>query len=168
MAGALIQEQIDEREVLKVFGFIGSKTKDKTPAMKSIGQYMIRRTQERFSAEHDPEGNPWTPLSAMTYSRSFKGKRFTRKGLSKKFTTYILNRKILTKTHQLRHSITDEATNESVTIGTNKIYAAIHQFGGMAGRGKKTKIPARQYLGINNEDRTEFGHIIWAFYGLEA
>lgn len=167
MAGVLIYEQIDDRDPLRKMGRIVEKTLDKRPAMKAIGQYMLRRTDERFTGEHDPEGNPWAPLAAMTYLRSYKGRKFTKKGLTKKFTNYILSRKILTKSHQLRRSITDEATSDSVAIGTNKIYAAIHQLGGLAGRGKKTKIPARPYLGINNDDRDEFAHILWDFYKLQ-
>ena len=34
-------------------------------------------------------------------------------------------------------------------IGSNKIHATIHQLGGQAGRNKKTTIPARPYLIID-------------------
>jgi HK97 gp10 family phage protein len=50
------------------------------------------------------------------------------------------------KTGHLRGSIVSEQTKTSVTTGTNVVYAAIHEFGGMAGRGRKVKIPARPYL----------------------
>ena len=36
-------------------------------------------------------------------------------------------------------------------IGSNKEYAAIHQFGGMAGRGRKVEIPARPYLPLTTD-----------------
>lgn len=44
----------------------------------------------------------------------------------------------------------------SVEVGTNVVYAAIHQLGGKAGRkDKRVTIPARPILGVSREDRTE-------------
>jgi phage gpG-like protein len=36
----------------------------------------------------------------------------------------------------------------SVIFGSNMVYARIHQQGGQAGRGKKSFIPARPYMGV--------------------
>ena len=69
-----------------------------------------------------------------------------------------VGRKILTGATRNLRSIIYRAASDSVTIGTtppSKDYAAIHQFGGKAGRGRKVTIPARPYLGINAEDREE-------------
>jgi len=46
-----------------------------------------------------------------------------------------------------------------VRIGNNRIYGAIHQFGGQAGRGHKVTLPARPYLGINGDDEVEITQI---------
>ena len=46
----------------------------------------------------------------------------------------------------LRNSITVQATENQVEVGTNVLYAAIHQLGGKAGRGKKAIIPSRPFL----------------------
>jgi phage virion morphogenesis protein len=42
-----------------------------------------------------------------------------------------------------------------VDVGTDIVYAAIHQFGGETGRGNKTIIPARPFLGVREEDWAE-------------
>ena len=42
---------------------------------------------------------------------------------------------------------TDYDSTHAVT-GSNKVYAAIHQFGGEAGRSQSVKIPARPYLPV--------------------
>jgi phage virion morphogenesis protein len=42
----------------------------------------------------------------------------------------------------------------------NLKYARIHQLGGKAGRGRKTRLPARPYLGISEEDKEEVAGII--------
>ena len=47
---------------------------------------------------------------------------------------------------ELAASITSKYDKNSAIVGTNKIYAAIHQFGGKAGRNQKVEIPARPYL----------------------
>lgn len=56
-----------------------------------------------------------------------------------------------------------EALGGSISVewGTNVVYAAIHQFGGAAGRkDRRVTIPARPFLGVSNEDRTELLAII--------
>lgn len=81
------------------------------PAMKSVGEYMLREIEEHFRTETDPLGLPWVPLS----ERRLKEKKHP---------------KILTETTRLRGSMTYQANDEMVRIGTNVEYGAIHQFGG--------------------------------------
>lgn len=52
------------------------------------------------------------------------------------------------KTGNLRRSITRTTLDDGLTqaIGTNLVYARIQEFGGMAGRGLRSKIPAQPYL----------------------
>jgi phage virion morphogenesis protein len=50
---------------------------------------------------------------------------------------------------QLKRSMVWQAFPDgSVIFGSNMEYARIHQQGGETGRGKKTKIPARPYMGV--------------------
>ncbi len=46
-------------------------------------------------------------------------------------------------------------SNLVLVVGPNKVYAAIHEFGGMAGRGKKVKIPARPYVWPSYEKQSK-------------
>ncbi len=146
--------------------------RDMTPAMKAIGEYMIRRTQERFSREEDPEGKRWKKHSPITLPLAWrrKGKRtYTKSGkVTKGFSRYVAARKILTASHQLRMSITYKESPDKVVVGTNKVYAAIHQFGGKAGRGRKVNIPARPVLGINDDDRAEAVRILKEYMGFKG
>jgi len=52
----------------------------------------------------------------------------------------------------LAASISKNVQGNTLTVGTNKAYAAIHQFGGQAGRGRKVTIPARPFLVVQDED----------------
>ena len=101
---------------------------------------MLRRTEDCFREQKDPWGNRWKNLKPATW----KQKR---------------NNKILTETTALRRGIHYEVDLKSITISTGtdtKDYAAIHQFGGKAGRNLSAKIPARPYLAITDEDEQEF------------
>jgi phage virion morphogenesis protein len=60
----------------------------------------------------------------------------------------------------LRGDIHYQVSGDEMEIGTVKIYGAIHQLGGMAGRGRKVEIPERPYLGINDENESEFIEIV--------
>jgi phage virion morphogenesis protein len=53
---------------------------------------------------------------------------------------------------ELAASITSNYDESSAIVGTNKAYAAIHQFGGKSGKNKKAEIPARPYLKLNEKD----------------
>mgnify|MGYP003561121444 CR=1 FL=1 len=83
-----------------------------------------------FRDSRDPYGNPWQRLAASTLRK--------RRGTSAQ---------ILVDTGTLRRqSVTYRAAANSVELGSNLAYAAIHQFGGRAGRNRSTAIPRRAYL----------------------
>lgn len=120
-------------------------TTNMRPMMAEIGNIMANATDQAF----EDEGPGWRPLAVRTYHGSYRGKTHTKKGkVTRGFERYLANRAILQKSGRLRDSITVRATDNEVTIGSNLPYAAIHQFGGMAGRGHKVRIPARPYLPI--------------------
>lgn len=106
------------------------------PAFASMGEYMMRRIDDNFRGEHDPDGAAWAPLSAA-YRKQKKGT------------------KILTETGRLRASITYLATTVSVTVGTNTKYARALQKGY-----PKRNLPARPFLGASEQDEEELGQIL--------
>lgn len=113
------------------------------PAMASIGEHMLNVTEERFRAEKSPAGAGWRALSPATKAQKKKNKD-----------------KILTEYGNLRRRIIYSAKKSSMAFGTNVKYAAIHQFGGKAGRGRKVTIPARPYLGFNQFDEAQAYQIL--------
>lgn len=70
----------------------------------------------------------------------------------------------LVDTENLMGSITSDYTNDTAIVGTNEPYAAIHQFGGKAGRGRKTTIPARPFLKLTHEDEADIMEDIQAYF----
>ena len=61
----------------------------------------------------------------------------------------------LNDTGALRQSIDELSDNDTALVGTNMVYAAIHQFGGWAGRNRKVYIPARPFLQLTNDDKND-------------
>lgn len=142
MSGFSVRVSIDDSSMRRRISRFVSAAGDMTPAFKAFGVYMVGRTEERFSGEHDPEGNRWQDWSEVT------------KAIDP--TTGHGRRKILTKSHRLRRSVVPHIGRTYIALGTNVEYGRIHQLGGKAGRGRKVTIPARPYAGFNADDVAEF------------
>lgn len=128
------------------------------PLMQVIAQDLESSTRLRFQDGRDPSGKPWLPLSAATrFSRARKaagGRVYTasRRRTTAAFTrAYLGNMQPLLDTGRLRNSITSRYGGDYAEVGTNVVYAPIHQFGGKAGRG--VNIPARPFIGMSADDR---------------
>lgn len=148
--------EIDDSEVRAALQRTLAATGNLSPVMKAIGERLLRSTEERFETETAPDGTAWQPLAPGSAEAGFKNKKTPVKGLlSAAFSRYLAGRKILTLSGQLRGSIYSKPAKDQVAVGTGKIYGAIHQLGGQAGRGRKVTIPARPFLGVTDSDRSE-------------
>lgn len=133
------------------FGQLQRALADATPIMGAIGLGLVRNTQDRFESQTDPTGAPWKALNPLYAAHEKHGAG------------------ILRESGQLFKSITYRATRDSVEVGTNKIYARVHQegafivprrakalrfmLGGHLVQSGGVTIPARPYLGINDADQ---------------
>jgi phage gpG-like protein len=63
-------------------------------------------------------------------------------------------------TAHLRNSYTHQPTRDGLEIGSNKVYAAIHHFGGKTGRGLRVTLPPRPVMGMTPEHRNAIGDIL--------
>lgn len=135
--------------------------RDLTPALRAWGEYMKRVTRERFDQQAGPDGRQWAPNTATTISRyvgSYAGVRNRAGEATKKADRLTAGKKVLQgRTKRLRNEITYKVGTNSVTVGTNLIYAAVQQFGqkkGASGKGAPWgDIPARPFLGADAADR---------------
>jgi len=131
-----IEIKIEDIELQRVLKKLISKTENLSPLMKNIAGIMLDSVEENFEKEGRPE--KWASLAKPTI------KLRTKKG-------YWPGR-ILQVRGELAASIINKSDENSAVVGTNKVYAAIHQFGGDAGRNKKVKIPARPFLKLTEND----------------
>ncbi|SRR6266481_552483 len=112
-----------------------------TPLLNIAGNVMRSSVEQTFRDQGSPAGS-WPPLAALTARHRTSG------------------HKILIGKGRLKNSITFRVSGNQLAIGTNLKYAAIHQFGGEAGRrppfkkprGRRARIPARPYLVFRTED----------------
>lgn len=137
------------------------------PLMRDISLGLVLSTQRRFELEQSPEGKKWKPFSPVTlYMRAGGRKGFTKSGKVRKAAERKMNSaKLLRRTGRLFQSITAQHSATVAMAGTNVIYAAIHNFGGPAGRGKKVEIPARPYFGISSADEAMISDAVSSYYG---
>ncbi|PJG83775.1 phage virion morphogenesis protein [Caviibacterium pharyngocola] len=70
----------------------------------------------------------------------------------------------LVDTENLMGSITSHYDNDNAIVGTNVAYAAIHHFGGKAGRGQKVDIPARPFLTLTPQDEDDIADGIQDYF----
>ena len=138
MSDEPIEIKIDNQKVEKALLEIAQKTSNLRPLMKNIAGIMADSTEENFKEEGRPK---WKDLSEKTKTARKKTGHYPGQ--------------ILQVSGQLALSVTTQYDETSAIIGSNKVYAAIHQLGGQAGKNKKTTIPARPYLSLTNEEYEE-------------
>ena len=135
MSDEPIEIKIDNKKVEKALLEIAQKTSNLRPLMKNIAGIMADSTEENFKVEGQPK---WKDLSEKTKTARKKSGHYPGQ--------------ILQVSGQLALSVTTQYDDTSIVIGSNKVYAAIHQLGGQAGKNKKTTIPARPYLVVTDDD----------------
>lgn len=132
MAGVSTRIHVTDRSGLDFMDRLGRRMTNMRPVMAEIGEIVAESIQRNFTEQRSPDGVPWAPLSLETLKRKRHPDR------------------ILYESGILFRSIHPEPHARSVSIGTNIIYGAVHQFGH-----KPKNIPARPYLGVRDEDWTE-------------
>ena len=147
MAGALIRYTLDDAAVMAA---IERLTAVRFSVLRPIGLALVQVVQGRFRDERDPFGQPWAPLNPA-YAEIKRGPG------------------ILRASGMLMKSITYRVSATEVAVGSNRVYAAIHQFGGtitpksaqalVFRLGKRVvhagsvTIPQRPYLGFGPADQ---------------
>ena len=109
MAGVAFTVAVDFSKVKQRFENIAANTQDATDLFADIGMALQSSTIGRLNAGLKPDGSHQKPV--------------------KRGGTPLVNTGV-----NLRDTITFSASPDSVEVGSNSVIAAIHQFGGQAGR----------------------------------
>jgi len=146
--------QIDDAQLHAGLRSLIALGRDAGPVMADIAAIGESSTRMRFRTETGPDGQKWKP--------SLRAR--------------ITGGRTLTKDGHLSGSISGRHGRDFAEWGVNRIYAAIHQFGGeIRAKGgslrfrltnggfatvQKVTMPARPFLGISDDDRDDILDII--------
>ena len=122
---------ISIKELQGLLERLSKALENKTPLLRRVANTLQNGTEESFDKQASPFGEKWKPNAPKTLQKKRGNKILIQSGL-------------------LSQSFTQKVTGSSAQVGTNKSYAAIHQFGGKAVRGKKVSIPARPFMPIKS------------------
>lgn len=148
--GILIRAEIEDSGIRAKLMALIALGRNPAPALRDIATYGENSTRERFRTQIGPDGNRWKPSLRVQLSGG----------------------KTLTKDGHLADSISSRSGRSFAEWGTNRVYGAIHQLGGTIkpkGAGSlrfrlangafvstdKVEIPARPYLGVNDENAAD-------------
>ncbi len=126
MAAEGVTIRVIDAEVLAALARIDRVADDPSTIMSAIAAYMVTATQRHIETERGPEGK-WPALSPRTAAK--------RIGRRRRGTANMLR---VSASSGLYATITGDSGVDFAAVGSNKVYAAIHQFGG------KIDMPARQ------------------------
>lgn len=135
MAGSHIEITLDNQAVQQSLAQAIVAMKNPRPLLVNLREYLLRTHHHRFAAQRAPDGTPWQPLQPRYQAR-------------KKYNPD----RILVLRGYLKDLLRGEVDDQGLSFGTDRPYGAIHQFGGPTGRGGKTQMPARPWLGLSPED----------------
>lgn len=143
--------KIDQNELQEKLKNIIGRIGHAKPAMEIIAETVMTSIQQNFEAGGRPDN--WPDLAASTKAARARRNKWPGKILV-----------MLGAGGGLMGSISYEAMNDKVVFSANKEYAAIHQFGGQAGRrNKRVTIPARPYMMVQDEDWQEISEAMDSF-----
>lgn len=137
-------------QVERLFKAIRQLGANPRPILQDIAFLGENSTRARFRSQTGPDGQRWKPS----------------------LRAQLAGGKTLTKDGHLGDSIASQADDQEAAWGTNRVYAAIHQFGGIVrakGSGglrfnipgigwrnkRQVQIPARPFLGLSDSDRQD-------------
>jgi phage virion morphogenesis protein len=131
------------------------------PLLLSIGAHLEESTKMRFREAKAPDGTRWAPNTRVTIER-YLGERggYGKTGkINAKGTALATAKQPLTgATRLLGTQIVHQADDSVLQVGSNRIYAAVQQFGAtqgsLGGGAPWGDIPARPYLGLSAQDRS--------------
>ena len=136
----MLEIKLDTSQFDRELSSILQRLQNPSSLMAAVAQSMESQTQQAFYQEGQPGGGKWKDLDDSTKSQRAK---------EGSWPGPILNR---SGGSGLLGSVMSTSTSVTATVGAGSgksaAYAAIHQFGGQAGRGRKVTIPARPYLPI--------------------
>lgn len=146
----MIEVKLENEKFQTLFKDLLKRVSDLTPLMRAISETMLYAVQRNFETEGRRLGGEGWVKHANKESKGHPSteEQYKRQG---KWPA-----KLLRQSGILFGSITPDYGSDFALVGSSmppgKGYAAIQNFGGMAGRNRKVEIPARPFFKLIDED----------------
>lgn len=129
MAGVTLEYQAEEvlAAIRQVTEALGSPER----MLRDMGEYLMIAHDQRFASQTAPDGTPWQALSPAYQRRKKKNAD-----------------KVLVLDGYLKNTLRYQVAGNEMVFGTNRVYAAIHQFGG------EIQMPARSQQAYFRQDKS--------------
>lgn len=172
----MLKFNIQSDVIINVLDRAEAALENPKPMFQDMGEFLVPANQNRFKISTAPDGTKWLPNSEMTYL-NILGKQHTNKDgtLNNKGINRVMSKRTLVGDGTLMNSIHYQISGDLLLVGSNLVYAAIHQFGGtIKPKNKKTLswkvgdvsifakqvvIPKREWLGISVSEEAELMNI---------
>lgn len=148
---AAVQVGLDEASKAALRRAINGLTQTR-PLMRSVASLAESSAVNRFRSQVGPDGKPWKPS----------------------IRAQLENKDTLRKSGVLLASHSSSATDTEAVVSNNRVYAGIHQFGGTirqflaSGSVREIPMPARPFIGIDDDDRLEITRLVADFVSQAA
>lgn len=139
MSGAFVTSELEGlAPIVARLNALGSQ-RQLGEGLANIGGIVQGQTQRRLSEDKSsPDGEAWAAWSPAYAEGRKKGK------------------KLLDDSGALITSMAWDVTSDDLRVGSNLIYAALHQFGGTDDMAPgAAAVPARPFLGVSPDDAVE-------------
>ena len=146
MAGIRLHADFNHTQLRDALSGIARAVHSPAAILRAIGTGLAENVRHRIDRGVDPKGHPWQALS-RAYARLKKGPGILRESL------------------MLQRSITFQVAPNQVTVGSNRAYAAIHQFGGTIAHGGGTKFIRDAVVGKGKHQRLAVRFVKASFVG---
>lgn len=131
----MIRIELKDDEITAALAALSARLTDMTLVMQEVGELLMKSTKDRFGRGEAPDGSKWAPKSPVTEGRD--------------------RRPLFGPSGMLSSQIFAIPGPTSVEVGSNRVQAAMMQFGGSRAAYAHLwgDIPARPFLGVSETDR---------------
>ncbi len=136
MADKFFKASFDCKDAINFLKKKAEQFKDLSPLMKVARVFLKNTVNKNFETQGEHTGNKWQP-----WSETYKKQRL-KMGKS--------GGKIMTLDGHLRRDVHAKSGADFAMVGTNKIYAAIHNFGGNSSLKHNKTMKKREFMRLDD------------------
>lgn len=179
MSGAMLDVTVDVSSVGHALEQLLERLGSMRTPLLDIGEYLLQSTDDRARKQISPDGTPWAPLSPRTLAKKKGHKTLRESGaLLDTLRHQVSNDELQFGTdrpygaiHQFGGKIEHAARSQQVyfkekggVVGNRFMKKKHSNFAQWVSHGARSvEMPARPYLGLSGEDRTELLEIVSSY-----